>query len=133
MWLVDCLNNMTELIHTQLDMAIISLIIGALMGFSYDIIRIFRRMVSHNLFFVSLEDVIYWFIWTIITLDKIYTYNYGMLRIYIIIGLLMGFIIYRYTIGWVLIKFTDYMLCTVKKLLKKAKNMLKNIVKKGNI
>ncbi len=124
---------MTELIDIQLGMLLVSLALGALMGFSYDIIRIFRRLINHNLFFVSVEDMIYWLVWTIIVLDKIYVYNYGQIRFYIIVGLMIGLLAYKYTIGWVLMKISNYMLCRTKIFFKKHKKNLKNKGKKGTI
>ena len=81
-----------------------SLVLGGLMGLSYDVVRCLRRLVAHNLLFVSLEDFVYWFVWTIIIIDSIVRYNYGELRLYIFVFLIAGFVVYRTTIGWVIMR-----------------------------
>lgn len=121
---------MTQLINIQLNMLVIALLLGALMGLTYDGLRCLRRILPHNLVFVSIEDFIYWFIWTLIVLDSIVSYNYGELRIYIFVALLVGFLLYRTTIGWVLMRLFNYMWCPVKKCLHNVKKNLKN--KKNN-
>lgn len=117
---------MTELIHIQYSMLIVSLLLGAVMGFAYDLLRCLRRIIPHNLFFVSLEDFAYWFVWTLIIIDSIVEYNYGEIRIYFFVALLVGFVIYRTTIGWVFMKIFVYMWCSVKNCLHNANKTLKN-------
>ncbi len=96
------------------------------MGLTYDCLRCLRRMVVHNLLFVSIEDFVYWFIWTILVLDSIGYYNCGELRLFIFIGLLVGFMVYKTTIGWLIMKLFNYMWCPVKKCLHNTKKNLKN-------
>lgn len=107
-------------------MLIVSLILGALMGASYDMMRCIRRIVPHGLIFVSIEDFIYWFAWTMIVIDSIVEYNYGEIRIYIFVALLVGFAIYKTTIGWVFMRLFNYIWCPIKNCLHNAKKNLKN-------
>lgn len=116
---------MTELINVQANMLVVSIGIGAIMGLIYDIIRCIRRIVAHNLFFVSVEDFIYWFAMTLFVIDSIVSFNYGQLRIYIFIAIAFGFVVYRITIGWVLMKTFNYMWCPIKKCLHNIKKSLK--------
>lgn len=124
---------MTELINAQINMFGLSLILGALMGASYDVIRSIRRIVPHNLFFLSMEDFIYWFTWTIKVTDSIFRYNYGELRIYIFIGLILGFCVYKGTIGWVYMKIFNYIWGHIEKYIQNIKKNLKKNSKKGII
>ncbi len=116
---------MTELINIQYDVLMLSLFLGGMMGLSYDLLRCLRRLVVHNLIFVSLEDFIYWFIWTILIIDSIVRYNYGELRIYIFVAMIAGFVVYRTTIGWVLMRVFDYIWCFIKNCLHNANKNLK--------
>ncbi len=120
---------MTELINIQYDVLIMSLVLGGLMGLSYDVVRCLRRLVAHNLLFVSLEDFVYWFVWTIIIIDSIVRYNYGELRLYIFVFLIAGFVVYRTTIGWVIMRLFNYIWCFIKNCLHNANKSLK---KTGN-
>ena len=117
---------MTELINIQYSMLTVTLVLGAVMGFSYDLLRCFRRIITHNLLWVSIEDFIYWFSWTILIIDAIVEFNYGEIRIYIFAALLVGFVIYRTTIGWVFMRVFNYIWCPIKNCLHNAKKTLKN-------
>ena len=117
---------MTELISIQYSVLIVSIVLGAIMGFSYDLLRCFRRIITHNLLFVSIEDFVYWFFWTILIIDTIVEYNYGEIRIYIFVALLVGFGAYRTTIGWVFMRLFNYIWCLIKNCLHNAKKILKN-------
>ena len=95
---------MTQLINLQQQMLLVSLILGGGMGLTYDLLRCFRRMLPQSLVFVSIEDFVYWFIWTLIIIDSIVKFNYGEIRIYIFVFLVVGFMMYKTTIGWVLME-----------------------------
>ncbi len=109
------------MIDIQFNMLCLSIFLGACMGVSYDLIRVFRRIISHNNFVISVEDIIYWIVWAFIIIDGIHIYNGGELRIYVFVGLFIGFLIYRNTIGWVFWKCLSHILCLLKKHPKKDK------------
>ncbi len=116
---------MTELINLQHQMLLVSLILGGGMGLTYDLLRCFRRIIPQSILFVSIEDFIYWFIWTMVIIDSIVRFNYGELRLYIFVFLLVGFIMYKTTIGRVLMKLFNYIWCPIKNCLHNAKKTLK--------
>lgn len=109
------------MIDIQLVMLYLSLINGALMGLSYDVIRLTRRIIRHNNFFVGLEDLIFWLLWAFVVIDEIHLHNSGELRIYIYFGILIGVIIYKNTIGWAFNKLLSHILYFAKKHEKKDK------------
>ena len=110
-----------------------SLAMGIAITLSYDIVRIFRRMISHKSILIAMEDVCFWLIWTYVTLDLIHKYGDGVLHWYMALGMLLGILIFHYTISCVLMKSTNYMLYRVKKWAKKRKKMLKNTDIKGKM
>ena len=114
-------------------MFLLSVGIGIALTLSYDFIRIFRRVVSHNSIFIAMEDVCFWLVWTFAILDVLHTYGDGVLHWYMAIGILAGVMGYHYTISCTLIRVSNYMLYRVKKATKKHKKMLKKNGKKGKI
>lgn len=124
---------MTELVNIQLNMMLVAIFIGISMGITYDVLRCIRRIIIHNLFFVSLQDFIYWFMWTLIVLDSINYFNYGELRVYIFVALLLGVFFYKGTIGWVLMKIFNYIWCYVRQCIGNVKKNLKKNKKRGRI
>jgi len=124
---------MMQIINIQKEMFVVSLYLGFFMGVTYDIVRCFRRLISHNNLFISIEDIIFWCSWTLLIIDKIITYNSGALRGYVFLGLFLGGILYLCTISCIMMPIITRMLYFVRKCLKKLNKMLKNVVIRGKI
>jgi len=60
-----------------------------------------------------------------VIINSIVRFNYGEIRIYIFVFLFVGFMMYKTTIGWVLMKIFNYMWCRIKNCLHNAKKTLK--------
>ena len=71
-----------------------SLTVGFVLAILYDLLRIFRRFIRHSLFFVSVEDFLFWFIAGIAGFYMIYVYNDGIIRLYAIVGMLLAAVLY---------------------------------------
>lgn len=82
------------IVTTQGDVFLISMIYGAALSLIYDMIRSFRRVVSHSNFVIAVEDFLYWIFWACAIISMIYTYNNGDLRSYVILGLILGACLY---------------------------------------
>lgn len=83
----------------QLKIFILSIIIGIISGFFYDIIRIFRSFVFHIKVFVHIEDIIYWiFLSLIIFLILLYENN-ADIRLFFVIGVFLGMWLYFYIVS----------------------------------
>lgn len=108
----------------------ISLFLGAGMGFVYDWLRCLRRVIPHNNVFIALEDIIFWLFWTYVIIDSIHQYNYGSLRGYVFVGIAAGAVIYLTTISCLLMFVISHILYVIKKYSKKIKKMLKNGMEK---
>lgn len=124
---------MTETIALQYNVFLLFVFVGAWLGFVYDVIRCFRRLISHNNFFIGIEDIFFWLFCATTIESQIQLSNYGEFRIYILIGCVLGFVMYHYTISCVFIKGISYILLLVKKVLKNLKKMLKNLGKRVKI
>ncbi len=120
---------MYEFISGQWNMMIISLLLGTSMGFIYDLIRCFRRLVSHNNFFIALSDLMFWLFGACVTIACINRYNYGSLRWYVLFGMFLGFLIYHYTVSRLLMFVADYVIAFIRKIGKKCKVLLKKTSK----
>ena len=124
---------MLDIVYSQTNMFLACIAMGIAMGFTYDILRGVRKAVPHSDIIVGIEDIIYWFFWTIIFIDNIFKFNDGEFRIYIFVISFTGLIIYKHTISSGVFKLVNYILCLVKKCVKKVNKPLKNAVKWGKI
>lgn len=82
-----------------------SVLLGVFVAVIYDIIRIFRRVVSHNRFFISLEDILYWVFcaWEVFYL--LYKESSGVLRWFAILGIALGMFLYMISISRFVVHF----------------------------
>lgn len=124
---------MTDFLIRQGAMFLLSVGIGIALTLSYDLIRIFRRAVSHNSIFIAMEDVCFWLVWTCVVLEILHTYGEGSLHWYMALGILLGVVGYHYTISCIFMKGTDYILYHVKKWAKNHNKLLKKSDRKGKM
>jgi len=67
-----------------------SLGMGIFITFVYDLLRILRRVIKHNSFFVSLEDFLFWIFCALAVFSLMYRMGNGNLRWFSVIGALTG-------------------------------------------
>lgn len=111
---------MNILVSDQLYIFIWAIIFGGLLGFFYDIIRVFRRILPHEKLAIGVEDIIFWFIAAIIIFGYIFNTNDGVMRGFIFIGLSLGVIIYMLLFSRIFVEFTAK---TIRIVLKKIRTI----------
>ncbi len=83
-------------IEKEILVFIQAILAGNLVCLVYCALRVFRRIIKHNLFFVSVEDVLFW-IWAGVYLFvQIFKTSDGIIRWYFVIGVLLGGIFTSY-------------------------------------
>ena len=80
-------------IGKELSVFVQAVLAGNLVYLVYCVLRVFRRIIKHNLFFVSLEDILYWIATGFYLFVKIYQTSNGTIRWYFVVGVLLGGII----------------------------------------
>ena len=63
-----------------------SFLLGAFITFCYDLFRILRRIIPHGIFWISLEDLVFWVMATGGIFYLLYYENNGMFRWFAVIG-----------------------------------------------
>ncbi len=96
-----------------------SIVLGVFITFVYDWIRIFRRIVAHNLFFISIEDMLFWIACSIKIFLMLYQENNGMLRWFAIVGAAWGMMLYKILFGRLFVKYVTLVLQKLLYFLKK--------------
>ena len=95
---------MSQVILGELRVVGVALLSGAVITVVYDMLRIFRRVVSHENFWIGVEDFIFW-MWTALwTFSVLYRENDGNLRMYTVLFMAAGMIFYHVTISEPLVK-----------------------------
>lgn len=94
-----------------------SLAMGIFITFVYDLLRIFRRVIPHRNFFVSVEDLFFWCFCAVSVFLMMHRENNGTLRWFAVLGALAGMLVYKKTISSIFVKWTSAGMNRVKKLL----------------
>ena len=104
----------SESILAELKTAWVALFSGALITVVYDVLRIFRRIISHGNLWIGIEDFFFW-IWTTFWIFSVlYRENDGNLRIYTILFMVLGMFLYHRIIGEPLVNITGKVLKKLK-------------------
>ena len=90
---------MGTMVTSQITIFLFSMLLGAFLSLFFDGFRIMNAVLKVNLKRIFFEDVIYFVLSAIITFTYILVMNSGEIRVYIVLGEAIGWLIYRVTIG----------------------------------
>jgi spore cortex biosynthesis protein YabQ len=103
----------------------------------YDVLRVFRRLIKHGIFWVAVEDMIYLMSCALLVFAMLYQKNDGLIRWFAIAGIAIGMLLYNHFISswavrgivWILKKIINlltYPLRLAKKGVQKPLGFCKN-------
>ena len=105
------------MVENQALIFIVFTFTGILLGILFDFFRVFRRTFNTIDFITYLEDILYWILAGIIVLYNIWFFNNGEIRFFMIIGIVMGAIIYSLLFSPILIKIETMLLTKLKNII----------------
>ncbi|MBQ8804485.1 MAG: spore cortex biosynthesis protein YabQ [Tyzzerella sp.] len=94
-------------IEKEVSVFLQAVLAGNLVYLVYSAIRVFRRIVKHNLFFISVEDFIFWIGAALYLFVKIDQTSSGNIRWYFVLGVLAGALLTHYFIYKIMKKYID--------------------------
>ncbi|AFS79370.1 spore cortex biosynthesis protein YabQ [Gottschalkia acidurici 9a] len=97
-------------IQSQSYMFLATLYGGIVMGFIYDLYRIFRYYSRPKKVKTFIEDLIFWIILSAIVISILTHINWGELRGFIFLGFILGAVLYNRLLSKVVIKFISRIL-----------------------
>lgn len=90
---------LSESIYGEVQFLFHAVLLGIVITFVYDNIRIIRRVIRHNTFFISIEDLLFW-IWVSLAVFLLqHKENDGIFRWFSVIGAFLGMLVYRKSIS----------------------------------
>lgn len=95
---------MNHAITVELHFFLVSILWGAIILLAYDALRILRRLIRHNSFFLALEDLIFWVIASVFIFSMIFKLNNGTIRGFSVLGMGIGMILYHYIFSDMVVK-----------------------------
>ena len=81
---------------------------GVALIFCYDLLRIFRRGVPHGTVWIAVEDMFFWLISAFVLFQLMYEENDGTLRWFVIMGVLLGMILYNVSLSRFVVRFGSF-------------------------
>lgn len=81
-------------------------VLGFFLGMVYEVFRFLRAAVSHNAFFIGMEDFFFCLSCTFATILLCYAYADGVIRWFALAGILLGFYLYFCSLGHFISKLT---------------------------
>lgn len=106
--------------YSQEYMLAVSIMGGMFLGFIWDIYRLVRHYVKMGVVCTALGDLIYWIISIYIGIKLIFEISYGNVRLFILLGFMLGAILYFYGISKyllkILIRIIDFIFKVIRKI-----------------
>lgn len=73
--------------------------LGMLLGLVFDVFRVFRKTAPHGNWIIQIEDLLFWLTVTLLTFYFLLSRNYGEIRVFTVLGILIGMTCYFVTIS----------------------------------
>lgn len=99
--------------------------VGAVLGVFYDVLRLFRLVLNDKFFL----DFLFWLVSSIIVFCYFLIFNSGALRMIYFFVILIGFLLYIFTLGYATKQLEAKLARKLRLCLKKVKNRLKSFKK----
>lgn len=107
-----------------------SVIMGIYITFLYDLLRIGRRVITHNGFWVSVEDLTFWIYCAMKVFYLMHAESDGTLRWFAILGALLGMFLYKKTISPFFVKWVSFCLQSILHFIAKPFQFVAKQIKK---
>ena len=121
------------MIQNQLFSFFIYVIVGILLGFIFDIFRAFRKSIKNSNVATNIEDILFVIISFIIIAMVVQIVSKGELRFYILLGIILGILIYFLSVSKYIITGETWILKSIIKILKSIYNFFIKFSKKINV
>ena len=114
----------------QTYLFIVFTIVGIMIGILFDIFRILRKSFKTNDIVTYIEDFLFWILTGIIILFSMYKFSNGELRFFMIVGIIIGTLMYMITFSKYIIKISVFIINIIKRIIIYPFNIMKKILKK---
>lgn len=109
--------NMELSISGQALDFLLSCLLGVGLGALYDVFRILRLAFWHGKIIISIQDIVFFVLAAISSFLFMLFRCEGQLRFYVLLGELLGFVVYYFTVGFLVIRMSKCIINWVKKIL----------------
>lgn len=115
---------MDYLPYSQEYMLAVSVMGGMFLGFIWDIYRLLRHYIKLKSAGTAIGDIVYWILSIYIGIQLIFDLSYGNVRFFILMGFMLGALLYFYGISRYILKVLIFIVDTILKVVKQTINLL---------
>ena len=105
------------MVQDQTYLFLVFSLTGISIGLLFDFFRVLRKSFKTSDIVTSIEDILFWILTGIIILYNIWYFNNGEIRLFMILGIILGTIIYMLTLSNVILKIFFSILTFLKKII----------------
>lgn len=116
---------MADFLYKELYKVGMSALLGVFLGAAYDILRLIRILFKHNTVAMSTEDIIFCISIIFPVFAFVVKINNGIFRMYLVLGVMLGFFLYRESIG-------RFLMWSVGGIFGKIRKIATKLLKKNN-
>ena len=110
--------------YNQLITFVLSVCTGAICCAFYDVIRAMRRVCLNSLLAITIGDVLLWIFYAFVTFVFLISRTNGEIRVYVLLGEFLGFVLFRATISKVLFPTFRFLFIKLSVLISKISELL---------
>ena len=107
------------MINNQALLFLIFSLNGVIIGLIFDFFRILRKSFKTTNLVTYIQDILFWIFTGISIIFFMYNFSDGSIRLFIFIGLILGFLLYILTISKYIIKIFVFIIHIFKTIIKK--------------
>ena len=105
------------MVQDQTYLFLVFSLTGISIGLLFDFFRVLRKSFKTSDIVTSIGDILFWILTGIIILYNIWYFNNGEIRLFMILGIILGTIIYMLTLSNVILKIFFSILTFLKKII----------------
>lgn len=105
------------MVENQAYLFLVFSLTGILIGILFDFFRVSRKLFKTSDFITYIEDILFWILTGILVLYAIWFFNDGEIRFFMLLGLIMGIIIYLLTLSNIFTKTSFFLLDKFKSII----------------
>lgn len=111
-------------LSNQIYVFVIACLFGVILGIIYDLFRILRIVIRWTKIQIIFQDILYFSLSGVLTFLFMLAVNLGEVRLYIVVGEFLGWLVYYLTVGELVLKGTLFVVRILEKVFRKIKQKL---------
>ena len=119
-------------LSAQTEIFLLSLGFGFLLGILYDVFRTLRLVISNSAGFTVFADIMYFLLCAFLVFCFNLVVDNGKIRLYVLLGDLLGWLIYYFSFGEISVKISNSIIAFVKRIFRAVSIPLRRLKNRIN-